>query len=385
VSDDEYSTGDYGVMIADQVRMNAYRAALEATVKPGSVVADLGAGTGIMSMLACRFGARRVYAIEPGAAIQVARELAAANGFADRIVFIQDVSNRVQLPERCDVIVSDLRGVLPLYARHLPVLDDARRRFLAPGGVLVPWRDQLRVAVVSAEREYAASRAPWRDGARGFDMTPAERLSVQQLTRIRLPADEVLTPPRTWATLDYGAITSPSVHGAVSWTFEGRATGRGLQLWFDAELAPGVGFSTAPGATPTIYQAKLAPWTDPVDLAPGDEIAVELYADLLGDDYVWRWNTTVTSAGGGPVKAAFRQSTFLGQPLTAESLRLRRPDHTPRLNEEGRIAAFVLGEMRGERSLGDIARDLAARFPEVCPDQATALSYAARLARKFGA
>jgi protein arginine N-methyltransferase 1 len=385
VIDDEYSTADYGGMIADPVRMAAYRTALERTVKPGSLVVDLGAGTGIMSLLACRLGAGRVYAIEPGSAIQVGRQLAAANGFGDRITFIQDSSLRVQLPERCDVLVSDLRGVLPLYGNHLPVIADARRRFLAPDGVIIPQLDRLQVAVVSAEREYAARRAPWREGARGFDMTPAERLAVQQLARVRLPAEDLLTPPRTWATIDYRAITSPSVRGKAAWTFEGGATGRGLQLWFDAELAPGVGFSNAPGTTPTIYEAKLAPWIDPVDLAPGDEIAVELFADHLGDGYVWRWNTTVTSAGGAQVKAAFRQSTFLGQPLTAEALRRRRPEHVPRLNDEGRIAAFVLGEMRGERSLGDIARDLVARFPEACPDEAAALARAAGLARRFGA
>mgnify|MGYP001184895145 CR=1 FL=1 len=72
-------------MIADRVRMDAYVRALRQAVVPGSVVIDIGTGTGIFAMLACQFGARRVYAIEPDDAIQVAREIAAANGFADRI------------------------------------------------------------------------------------------------------------------------------------------------------------------------------------------------------------------------------------------------------------------------------------------------------------
>jgi protein arginine N-methyltransferase 1 len=384
MSADEYSPTDYGGMIADPVRMAAYGAALEAAVKPGAVVVDLGAGTGIMSLVACRLGARRVYAIEPGASIQVARELAAANGFGDRVTCIQERSERVELPERCDVLVADLRGVLPLYASHVPVLADARRRFLAPGGALIPRRDHLQVAVVAAEAAYDACRAPWRDGARGFDMTPAERLALQQMRRLRVPADEVLTPPRTWTTLDYETVSSASARGVASWTFEGRSIGRGLQLWFDAELAPGIAFSNAPGAAATLYQAMFAPWTQPVALEPGDEIAVELFADHLGEDYVWRWNTMVTGAGGGAPKAAFRQSTFLGQPITAEALRRRRPDHVPRLNDEGRLAAFVLGELRGERALGEIARDLTARFPAACPDEPSALARAASLARKYG-
>lgn len=95
-----YSVDAFGSMIADQVRMSAYVQALEKHVKPDSVVLDIGTGTGIFALLACRFGARKVYAIEPNEAIQVARELAAANGYADRIEFIEDLSTRVTLPER---------------------------------------------------------------------------------------------------------------------------------------------------------------------------------------------------------------------------------------------------------------------------------------------
>jgi protein arginine N-methyltransferase 1 len=84
-----YSIADYGAMIADHGRMDAFVRALGRAVKPGAVVVDIGTGTGIFALLACRFGARRVYAIEPSDAIQVAREIAAANGCADRIEFIQ--------------------------------------------------------------------------------------------------------------------------------------------------------------------------------------------------------------------------------------------------------------------------------------------------------
>ena len=129
-----YSVGAYGEMIGDSIRMRAYTQALRDAVKPGSVVLDIGTGTGIFAMLAAQFGARRVYAIEPSDAIQVARDIAAASGCADRIEFIQDISTKVTLPERVDVIISDLRGVLPLHERHIPSIVDARERFLAPEG-----------------------------------------------------------------------------------------------------------------------------------------------------------------------------------------------------------------------------------------------------------
>ena len=57
-----YSLADYGTMIADRVRLDAHAEALRRVVTPASIVLDVGAGTGVMSLLACKFGARRVYA-----------------------------------------------------------------------------------------------------------------------------------------------------------------------------------------------------------------------------------------------------------------------------------------------------------------------------------
>ena len=84
-----YSIHDYGDMIADRGRTDAYARALQARVTPESVVLDIGAASGILTLLACQAGARKVYAVEPDGIIQVAREVVAANGYADHVEFIQ--------------------------------------------------------------------------------------------------------------------------------------------------------------------------------------------------------------------------------------------------------------------------------------------------------
>src|SRR5947209_15717175 len=119
-----YSLEGYGKMAADRIRTSAYLTALAKTVKPGSVVVDLGCGPGLFALHACRLGAARVYAIEPSDSIQIARDLAHANGFASRIEFIQELSTHVALPERADLIVADLRGLLPLYCSSLSSMID---------------------------------------------------------------------------------------------------------------------------------------------------------------------------------------------------------------------------------------------------------------------
>src|SRR5947209_410431 len=133
-----YSLEAYGKMASDEIRTGAYLEALRRTLTTDSVVVDLGCGPGIFALYACRLGARKVYAIEPSESIQIARDLAEANGLSSRIEFIQDLSTNVTLPERADVIVADLRGVLPFYGASVSSMIDARERFLAPGVTLIP-------------------------------------------------------------------------------------------------------------------------------------------------------------------------------------------------------------------------------------------------------
>ncbi len=114
-----YSLSGYGEMIVDSVRIAAYVQALRQSVRPGAVVMDIGTGPGIMAVLACQLGASRVYAIEPDEIIQVARTIAAANGCADKIEFIEDLSNKATLPLRADVIVSARKLWTPGSATNL--------------------------------------------------------------------------------------------------------------------------------------------------------------------------------------------------------------------------------------------------------------------------
>ena len=45
------------IMLGDRVRLEAYDEALRRSVRPGDVVADVGAGTLVLSMMALRHGA----------------------------------------------------------------------------------------------------------------------------------------------------------------------------------------------------------------------------------------------------------------------------------------------------------------------------------------
>jgi len=378
-----YSLGAYGSMIADRVRMDAYAAALREAIRPGATVVDIGTGTGIMACLACTYGAGRVYAIEPADVIEVAREIAHASGLGERIEFIQKPSTAVTLPERADVIVSDLRGVLPPLGQHLPSVVDARRRWLKPGGALIPRRDVIRVAVASAPELHEAHVVPWERDDYGLDMRAASRIETNTWRKCRVRPSQLVLDARPLATLEYATLEHPDVAGALSWTAAHAADAHGLVAWFDADLGPAAGFTNAPGAPEAIYGQAFFPWSSAVALEPGDTVSVAIRATLVGEDYVWSWRTRVDGRAG--TKAEFRQSTFFGAPLSPATLARRRADHVGALSEEGRHDRLILTLLDEGQPLNRIADEALAKAPAQAGTPAQALARVADLSVRYGA
>lgn len=135
-----------------------------------------------------------------------------------------------------------------------------------------------------------------------------------------------------------------------------------MAIWFDAELFPGVGFSNAPGRKEAVYGQAFFPWPEAVALQAGDRAEVQLRAQLVNADYVWRWRTTIRR--GGAVLGAWDQSNFFAEPLGLERLRRMTRQARPVLAAEGRVLGFILNRLDGQTTLDDLARELHAAFPE---------------------
>jgi type I protein arginine methyltransferase len=379
-----YSISGYGSMIADKGRMEAYFKALAQVMKPDSVVLDIGTGTGIFAMIACQLGAKKVYAIEPSNAILVGKEIAAANGFSNRIQFFQRLSTQVELPEKADVIISDLRGILPVSQNHIPSIIDARERLLKPDGVLIPQCDRLWVAIAELPDLYGRLVNPWDQNGYSLNMAAARQLVTNTWLKGKVTPDQLLGEPKCWAILDYTTIENTDVSAEVTWTVKQTRTAHGLSIWFDTTLAEGVSFSNAPDKPELIYGSGFFPWLQPVNLAAGDTVSVVLQANLVGDDYIWRWNTLVFNQGNpGQVKANFKQSTFFGIPLSLTQLCKKTHNYIPTLNQEGKIDKLILELMSEGEALGDIARQVVAQFPGCFVNEQEALTRVGELSQKY--
>lgn len=384
-----YSIGDYGDMIADRVRMDPFAYALKALVESDSVVLDIGTGAGIHAFLACKFGARKVYAIEPNEAIHLASELAEANGFADRIEFIQGVSTHVTLPEKVDVIVSDLRGVLPLYGAHIPSIIDARQRHLAPGGTLIPKKDTIWVSLVEAAGLYKELTTPW-DDPYGLCMKQAQQIMLNDWSEEGTDTfneRSLLMDPQIWAVIDYASIESPNV-GPINLVQEATRDGiaHGLLLWFDGEISDGITIFNGPQAEKVakVYGCGFFPLLEPVAIVRGDSISLDIGAELIGSHYQWTWHTRIHAGDDSQaIKADFEQETNADNTLERATVHESILNSRPSRNETGDIDRFILGRMNGRNTIDQIAGQVLAKYPNRFRTRREAQLYVNSLSQEY--
>jgi protein arginine N-methyltransferase 1 len=378
-----YSVAGYGQMLSDQTRVRAYAEAMERAIKPGCVVLDIGTGTGFFAMLACRLGARKVYAVEPDEIIQLAKVAARVNGFADRIEFLQDLSTRIDLPEQVDVIVSDLRTVVPWFQHHVPTIVHARETFLKPGGILIPQQDEVWATVVEMPQFYAECVGHQPQHTAGFDMSAARHLGASAWTKAHAKPEQFLTKPRKLATLDFRHVTETDVEARLEWVVERSGIGHGFVAWFDTTLLDDIGFSNAPGGEPLLYGNAFFPWQEPVPVCKGDAVAITLQARLVEDDYFWRWDSVVTGSRDSEAPRARFSQNNLSAIRALRSFRSRGASYVPSPTDGLKIDLFILGCIDGERSSREIAEEVATRFPETYRTWEAALHAVSDLSARY--
>ena len=262
-------------MICDRVRTEAFRRAIESVVRPGDIVLDVGAGSGILSMFAARAGAARVYAVERTTVAVLAQELAATNGLAEIVHVIHGDVMDVELPERVDVIVSEWLGGFGIDEGMLAPVIAARDRWLKPGGVMIP-RSVTAWAALVHDRYLGETVDFLRANPYGLRLDGLVEMTVNEISysgtfRHLAASDRRSEPGRLWAT-DAALISleqAQAPHDAETLLqVRDQGTANALALWFGAELAPGISLSVGPGDPPTHWGMTTAPLRSPVELRP---------------------------------------------------------------------------------------------------------------------
>jgi protein arginine N-methyltransferase 1 len=354
--------------VRDTARIGALERAIREVVRPGDVVVDLASGTGILGMFACRAGASRVYAIEATPLAGLARDIAAANGLSDRITLIRGLAAHVSIPERADVIVSDQIGWFGVTGGVRGLIVNARRRFLKPGGRLMPAALDLMLAPVDVPA-LARRISFWSTSPGGFDFGPARRIADNTAYPVRFRAEQVLGDPHRAHTTDLATCGLDPIHFDARLTCTRASVVHGIGAWFEAQLSPSVRMTNSPLAPDRIKRRQVYfPIPEAVPVESGDRVDVGM--TLLPEDGFITWDVTVACAAGHT--RTFRQSMLLGMLLDPVDLHRTRPDYRPTLTARGVARLSVLTLCDGRRSLQEIEAEIYDRHRELfaAPDEA---------------
>lgn len=267
-------------MLNDRVRNQAFAEAIARSNVRDKIVLDIGAGSGLLSMMAARRGAAHVYACEMVAPVaDKAVEIIAANGYSDRVTLIPKISHAmrvgVDMPRRADVLVSETIDCGFVGEGFLSSLRHARSELLQPDAALVPRRFALEGALLESDDVFGLNRT---DGVEGFQLAGFNEFATQSYFPVRLNTwrHRLMSAPSRLLALDLASYTFAPIRETLELTTTETGYVHGVVFWFDVELVPGVRLSNTPCTGTSHWMQAFACFDWPIAVAKGDEVVIQL-------------------------------------------------------------------------------------------------------------
>lgn len=144
------------LMLQDKIRMTLYEKAIKEVIRPGMIVVDVGTGTGILALWALEAGAKKVYGIEINKKrISLALKRIGNAGYSEKFQLFNNLSYDVELPEKVDIIISEILGNLADNEDMTPILNDTKKRFLKKDGKILPRSIKAYLVPISSKLAHA--------------------------------------------------------------------------------------------------------------------------------------------------------------------------------------------------------------------------------------
>ncbi|THD35882.1 MAG: hypothetical protein E7773_08000 [Sphingomonas sp.] len=279
--------GFHGPMMLDRARNAAYARAIEAAVRPGMLVLEIGAGSGLLALIAARAGAEVVTCEQNPLIAAAAQAIVERNGMTGRVSIVAKRSDRMtipgDLPRPADLVMHEIFGSQLFDEGVTGALADARARLLKPDAPSLPRGAAVRCALAA---NMAPDAADTLADVHGFDLSPFELLvrparSIWANVRRGL---ERRSAPEAGLGMDYD---SPAPFGAASETITLISNGGridGIVQWIEIRFADGATLENDPFADgpDSSWAASYQAFPEPIDTQAGDRIAVTLrHRDLI--------------------------------------------------------------------------------------------------------
>lgn len=265
------------LLLGDTVRNDAFERALKAVIVPGkTIVSDIGSGTGYLSFLAEKLGAKECHLYEVSKdLLNLSEDIAKANGMK-RCRFHAGHSTDVKKPVRADVVVSETLGNWPYEENIIETLNDALR-FLKPGGIMIPQSLHSFVAPVITARLYDELNV-WDQLKDDVDFSAAKEICMNNMYVKDVRPNELLETKK-WDTVDFSRKNDSIRTATMQWPLKKPVTLYGFAVWWESDLTGNITLSTSPSESPTHWKQIYLPLVDPVTLQASDSVRLHLTSD----------------------------------------------------------------------------------------------------------
>lgn len=285
------------LLLGDTLRNDAFADALKAVIKPGeTVIADIGSGTGFLSFLAERYGAKACHLYEVSDLLTLSKTLAKENG-CKRCQFFHTHSTAVKKPLKADVVVSEILGNYALEENIIETLNDAQR-FLKPGGVIIPHSLTQFVAPVISSRLFDELNV-WDRVGHDVTFRAAKEMCMNNMyVKDVLPGD-LWGKGQEWDRMNFAEQNDSLREASVEWTADKNMTFYGFTLWWESALVKDITISTSPLEPSTHWKQIYLPTLEPLSVEKGGTVRLHMKSDTRYDVKInLTWETALLDMKG---------------------------------------------------------------------------------------
>ncbi|MHA1480119.1 MAG: 50S ribosomal protein L11 methyltransferase [Candidatus Thorarchaeota archaeon] len=205
-------------LLSQHSRIRKFAAAIERVVNADSYVVDIGAGSGILSLLSAKVGARKTTAVEINKESTLyAKQAARMNGLENKVDFFEGHFQDFIPTEKADVVVCEMLSSMMLIEQQVPAAKHAVKEVLREGGLLLPHKITIYSSLVQCDSVWNRFSVEELDFPRKPQTVSRDEIIelsdlsiLSKIDLLKIPDDFKID-----VAIDYEIVEDGTLHGIV--------------------------------------------------------------------------------------------------------------------------------------------------------------------------